>query len=188
MRVRVVGPLILAAAMLVSVGGLAQSAGASGGGFNCSGTSGTMTATPGLLLFTGKPQTLTWSGASVTCSGGFVAAGNLTASMQTPQSVRCSGIIGLTDRGTGKVVWTSPSSMGKTTLKLNMTITSTSAHQTFGTLSGLVTTSGSNFAAGKTVSGTFTLNKGLHSTQSNGDCSTNSPLTTFPITAVSLHT
>jgi hypothetical protein len=78
--------------------------------------------------------------------------------------------------------------MGKTTLKLNMTITGTTGHTTTGTLSGLVTTTGSNFAAGKSVSGAFTLGKGLKSTGSGGDCTTNIPLTTFPITSISLHT
>ena len=188
MRVRVMGPLLLAAAMLVSVGGLAQTAGAAGGGFNCSGSGGTMTATPGLLLFTGAPQTLSWAQNGLTCTGGFVSHGNLTASMQTPKSVRCSGLVGIVDRGTARITWTAPAGMGKTTLKLNMTVTGSVGHSTTGTLSGLVTTTGSNFASGKTVSGAFTLGKGLRSTQSGGDCSTNIKLTTFPITSISLHT
>jgi hypothetical protein len=188
MRVRVMGPLVLAAAMLVSVGGLAQSAGAAGGGFNCNGAGGTMTASPGLLLFTGHPQTLSWTQNGLNCTGGFVSHGNMTATMQTPKSVRCSGIVGIVDRGTAKITWTAPAGMGKTTLKLNMTITGTTGHTTTGTLSGLVTTTGSNFAAGKSVSGAFTLGKGLRSTGSGGDCSTNIPLITFPITSISLHT
>src|SRR4051812_19973174 len=87
MRVRVMGPLLMAAAMLVSVGGFAQSAGAAGGGFNCSGGGGTMTASPGLLLFSGKPQTLTWAQNGLSCTGGFVSNGNLKATMTTPKEV-----------------------------------------------------------------------------------------------------
>ena len=188
MRVRVMGPLLLAATMLVSVGGFAQSAGAAGGGFNCSGSGGTMTASPGLKLFSGAPQGLAWTQGGLSCTGGFVSAGNLKAAMQTPKAVRCSGIVGIVDRGTSTITWTAPAGMGKTTMKLNMTITSSVGHVTSGTLSGLVTTTGSNFASGKTVSGAFTLGKGLRSTQGGGDCTVNIPLTTFPITSMSLHT
>jgi hypothetical protein len=188
MRVRVMGPLLLAAAMLVSIGGFASSAGASGGGFNCSGSGGTMTASPGLELFSGKPQGLAWTQSGLSCTGGFVSAGNLKAGMQTPKAVRCSGIVGIVDRGTSTITWTAPAGMGKTTLKLNMTITSSVGHVTSGTLSGIVTTAGSNFASGKSVSGAFTLGKGLRSTQGGGDCTVNIPLTTFPITSFSLHT
>ena len=98
------------------------------------------------------------------------AAGNLTAKMQTPKAVHCSGIVGIVDAGTATIVWTNPANFGKTTMKLNMKITSTSGHVTSGTLSGVVTTAGSNFASGKAVTGAFTLGKGLHSTQSGGDC------------------
>lgn len=188
MRVRVMGPLVLAAAMLVSVGGLAQSAGAAGGGFSCSGAGGTMTANPGLLLFAGAPQQLSWAQNGLTCTGGFVSGGNLTATMATPKSVRCSGIVGIVDNGSGQIVWTSPANFGRTTMKLNMKITSTTGHSTVGTLSGIVTTTGSNFASGRTVTGAFALGKGLHSTQSGGDCSVTSKLITFPITSISLHT
>lgn len=187
MRVRVTGPL-LAAAMLVSIGGLAQSAGAAGGGFNCTGGGGTMVATPGVVLSTGQPQTLDWTQNGMTCTGGFVSAGNLKASMRTPKEVRCSGLVGIVDKGTARITWTAPAGMGKTTMKLNMTITGTVGHTTSGTLSGLVTTEGSNFASGKSVAGSFTLGKGLRSTQSGGDCSVNNRLKTFPITSISLHT
>jgi hypothetical protein len=186
---RVFGRLALAAALLVPVGVVtASSAGASGGGFACTGAGGTTTATPGLVLFTGHPQTLASTQHALNCTGGFVTHGNLTASVQTPQSVRCSGIVGLVDRGTAKITWTSPAGFGRSTLKLNMTITGSTGHTTSGTLSGAVTTTGSNFAAGKTVSGTFVLGKGLKSTNSGGDCTVNIPLTTFPITSISLHT
>jgi len=189
MSMRILGRLALAAALLVPVGVVtASTAGASGGGFHCSGGGGTTTMSPGLLLFTGHPQTITSTQNGLVCTGGFVDHGNLTASEQTPQSVRCSGIVGLVDRGTAKIVWTSPAGFGKTTLKLNMTITGTSGHTTSGTLSGVVTTTGSNFAAGKAVSGAFVLGKGLKSTNSGGDCTVNIPLTTFPITSISLHT
>ena len=188
MRVRVLGRLALATAMLVSVGGLAQQAGASGGGFSCSGAGGTMTASPGLLLSSGKPQTLSWVQNGMACTGGFVTGGNLTASMQTPQSVRCSGIIGLNDKGTGRIVWKASDQNGKTTLKLNMKITSTSGQTTSGTLAGVVTTAGSNFASGKAVSGAFVLHKGLRAINSGGNCTGTTPLTNFPIDSISLHT
>jgi hypothetical protein len=182
------GPLLLAAAMLVSVVGLAAPAGAGGGSFNCSGAGGQVTASPGLKLFDGQSNTLSWAQSGLSCTGGFTSAGNLTAKMQTPKAVRCSGIVGIVDAGTATIVWTNPANFGKTTMKLNMKITSTSGHVTSGTLSGVVTTAGSNFASGKAVTGAFTLGKGLHSTQSGGDCTVTTQLTTFPITAMSLHT
>ena len=188
MRVRVMGPLLLSAALLVSVVGLAAPAGAGGGSFNCSGSGGTMTASPGLKLFDGQSNTLSWTQSGLACTGGFTAAGNLTAKMQTPKAVQCSGIVGIVDAGTATIVWTNPANFGKTTMKLNMKITSTSGHVTSGTLSGVVTTAGSNFASGKAVTGAFTLGKGLHSTQSGGDCTVTTQLKNFPITAISLHT
>ena len=85
-----------------------------------------MTASPGLKLFAGQSNALSWTQNGLSCTGGFVSAGNLTAHNQTPKAVRCSGIIGIVDAGTATIVWTSPANMGKTTMKLNMKITSTS--------------------------------------------------------------
>src|SRR6476469_6058644 len=104
MRVRVMGPLLLSAALLVSVVGLAAPAGAGGGGFSCSGAGGTMTASPGLKLFAGQSNALSWTQNGLSCTGGFVSAGNLTAHNQTPKAVRCSGIIGIVDAGTATIV------------------------------------------------------------------------------------
>jgi hypothetical protein len=184
---RILGRLAMAAALLVPVGIVAAgSASASGGGFNCSGTSGTATATPGLLLSTGKPQQTAISSSGLTCTGGFVTGGRLKASIQTT-TTNCAGLVGKTSNGAGTLTWTD-AGMGKSTAKLNFKVTSSVGHVTSGTITGVITTSGSNLAAGKAVSGAFTLNKGLRSTASGGDCTVTIPLTSFGITAISLHT
>jgi hypothetical protein len=185
---RIFGRLAMAAALLVPVGIVAAgSAGASGGGFACSGGGGTVTASPGFLLTTSKPQTVAVSQSALACTGGFVTSGNLSASGQTP-TVRCSGMVGASAKGAGTLTWTAPANMGKSTAKLNFTVTGTAGHTTSGTISGKVTTSGSNLASGKTITGAFVLNKGLRSTASGGDCSVTSSLTSFGITSISLHT
>ena len=185
---RILGRLAMAAALLVPGSmALASHAGASGGGFSCSGTTGSLTATPGFLLSNSGPQTLKVVSNGLTCTGGFVTGGNLVGSLQTAD-YRCGSIIGHNGNGTGTLTWTSPANMGKTTAKLNFKFTGTSGHTTTGTISGVVTTNGSNLAAGKAITGAFTLNKGLRSTASGGDCTVTKRLKNFGVTAISLHT
>lgn len=185
---RILGRLAMAAALLVPVGIVAAGqAGAAGGGFNCHGAAGTVSASPGLLLSSSRPQTLGVSSTGLSCSGGFVTGGNLSASLQTP-NVRCSGMVGKSGNGSGTLTWTAPANMGKSTAKLNFKVTGTVAHTTTGTITGTVTTSGSNLGSGKAISGSFTLNKGLKPTAQGGDCSVTSPITSFGITAIALKT
>ncbi len=185
---RILGRLAMAAALLIPAGVVVAqtTAHAAGGGFNCTGGGGTATFSPGLLLSTGRPQTVSVHQSGLTCTGGFVTGGSLSASMQTP-SVRCSGMVGSTASGSGTATWTD-AGMGKSTMKFNMKVTGSTGHTTTGTISGLVTTSGSNLASGKTISGTFTLGKGLKSTNSGGDCTVTIPLSNFGLTAIAFHT
>ena len=160
---------------------------AAGGGFSCSGSGGTATFTPGLLLKTSLPQQAKASQGGLACTGGYVTAGKVVIKVATPD-VRCSGLVNAIDKGTATATWSAPLNMGTSTLKMNLKVTSSTGHSTTGTLTGLVTTTGSNLASGKAVAGTFTLNKGLLSTGQGGDCSINSPLTSFGITALAFHT
>jgi hypothetical protein len=185
---RILGRLALAAALLVPVGVIAAgSASASGGGFNCSSTLGNATATSGLLLSSGRSQQWSLSSAGLTCTGGFVTGGRLKASMQTT-TTNCAGLVGKTSNGSGVLTWTAPAGMGQSSAKLNFKVTGSTGHETHGTITGVVTTSGSNLAAGKAVSGAFSLNKGLQSVASGGDCTVTVPLTSFGLNSISLHT
>ena len=185
---RILGRLAMAAALLVPVGMVAAgSASASGGGFSCSGTTGSATATPGLLLSTGKPQQWAISANGLACTGGFVTSGRLKASLQTT-TTNCAGLVGKTSNGAGTLTWTAPAGMGSSTAKLNFKVTGSTGQETHGTITGVVTTSGSNLAAGKPIAGAFSLNKGLKSVASGGNCTVTIPLTSFGINSISLHT
>ena len=167
-------------------------AGAAGGGFSCSGSGGTITSTPGLLLRSSAPQQIKGGQGGLTCSGGYVTAGKLKLAVSTPD-VRCSGLIynnttKVIAKGTASTTWSAPVNMGGSTMKFNMKVTSSTGHTTTGTISGVVTTTGSALASGKPIVGNFVLNKGLSSTGNGGDCSVTSPLTTFNFTSLSFHT
>lgn len=162
-------------------------ASAGGGGFSCSGSGGQATFTPGLLLKSSLPQQVRASQGGLVCTGGYVTGGKVVIKVATPD-VRCSGLVNAIDKGTATATWSTPLNMGTSTMKMNLKVTSSVGHTTTGTLTGIVTTTGSNLAAGKAITGTFTLNKGLLSTGQGGDCSINSPLTSFGITALAFRT
>lgn len=190
---RVFKALGLAIAMIAAICVVsAAPATAAGGGFSCSGSGGTLTATPGLLLRNSAPQSIKGGQGGLACTGGYVTAGKLKIAVTTP-NVRCSGLIyNLTTKaqakGTAYTTWSAPLNMGGSTFKFNMKFVSTVGHTTTGTISGVVTTTGSSLAAGKPIVGTFVLNKGLKSTGLGGDCSITSPLTTFNFTSLAFHT
>ena len=84
------------------------------------------------------------------CSGFGIAGsttGALTFSVQTPSHVTCQSIIGKQDNGNGKIVWTTSSHNGSTTLKAGIKITG----PTTATLTGTVTTSAGNYLKGEHV-------------------------------------
>jgi len=185
---RVFKALGLAIALVAAMFAVSSTtAGAAGGGFSCSGAGGQVTSTPGLLLKVSLPQHIHASQGNLACTGGAVTGGRVSVDVSSPD-VRCAGMIGTTSRGTAKATWSTPSHMGISTFKLNLKVTATTGHTTTGTISGSVTQTGSALASGKAVVGSFTLNKGLNSTANGGDCSINSPLTTFGITALAFHT
>ncbi|MCU1351553.1 MAG: hypothetical protein JWM05_762 [Acidimicrobiales bacterium] len=176
----------MAAALVAAMCAVSSTtAGAAGGGFNCTSSSGSVSFNPGLLLKTAKPQKI-GAASTVACTGGFVDGGSVTASVSSP-NVRCAGLVGKSSAGTGKAVWSTPG-MGKSTMKLVLKITSTGTHTASGVITGRVTTTGSNLGSGKAISGTFTIDKGLSSTLNGGDCTVTIPLTSAGITALAFHT
>lgn len=187
---RVLGRLAMATALLIPIGVLSATAASAGpGAFDCTGTTGTVTASPGLLLASSAPQKMATSSAAVTCTGGFVTGGTLSGTAQTP-TVRCTNLVGQKAAGTAKIVWNTSDHAGTTTLKLNLKFTASAGHSTDGKFVGLVTTSGGNLFAGRSITGTFTLGKGLSSINADdpGDCSATQRLKSFPITALEIKT
>lgn len=185
---RILGRLALATALLAPAGLITiQSASAVGGGFNCTGSSGTVALDNGLSLRTARVSTVTVTAPGLTCTGGQVTAGGLTARLRMDKAVECSGWVGLKNAGTGTATWTLPVQMGTTTMNLGFKVTATAGHVTSGTISGRVT-GNQQVGSGKGISGTFSLNKGLKSTASGGDCTVTGKLKNFGITAINIKT
>lgn len=168
---------------LIAVGN--TTANASGGDFSCSGT-GNLAFSPGLLLKTGNPQAITASSNNLVCTGGQVTAGTVAIKLATP-NIRCGGFVGSKASGYATATWTAPAGMGTTTMKLQFLPLSTSGHTTSGKIYGSVTTTGSNLASGGTIKGNFSINKGMNSVASGGDCTVTIPLKTAGLT-LAFHT
>jgi hypothetical protein len=180
--------VMLVLALLVPAGVLAASPADAGlGAAFCSGSSGTLTATPGLVLTAKKPQTYAMSSVPLTCTGGFVDAGTVTGSFRSSTEVRCGSVFGVKNAGTATFTWTAPGGMGKTTAKLNLKLTSTDATSTTGTFAGITTTTGSGLFKDDGISGSITLGKSLLPAAQGGSCTVTIPITSFPITAITLN-
>lgn len=185
---RILGRFALAAALLAPAGLITvQSASAAGGGFNCTGSSGSVVLDRGLSLQTDRSSVMTVTAPGLTCTGGQVTAGALSATLKTP-AVSCAKWVGAKNVGTGTATWSAPVQMGKTTMALQFKVTATAGHVTSGTILGKVIGAQDQVGTGKGIAGTFSLNKGLKSTASGGDCTLLGRLKTFGITAINIKT
>ncbi len=180
------GRLLMAAALVVPVAGIvsAQSAGAVQGGqgsFNCSSTSGSFAARPGLLLGQKTNQRLT-ADSTVTCTGGFVTGGaahlNVNEERMSCPSLAKGPAQGL--NGNIRVIWNKADKAGQSLLTVNLKVTATSGHTTSGTITGTVRFGA--LAVGKAITGSFAINKGLNSVPNGGNCAALKRLTSAGLT------
>jgi hypothetical protein len=165
-----VGPLVIQAPNLPSMA-------------TCVLDSGSMTATPGLLLTDARPQTLALAATLKSCTGPYVSSGRISFSMRTPSEARCQSLVNMQNGGNGKITWTAPLGMGTAGASLRIIITSTSGHVTQASFFGIVT-SRSNFLTGRHISGNVTLQRGLNPLASGGDCNLETPIANFPVSAL----
>ena len=87
--------------------------------------------------------------------------------------------------GSGTITWTSPLGMGKSSATVRFVITATTGHSTRVHLYGTVT-SQANVFTGNHLSGNLTLDKGVGSPSTGGDCTVTQRLKAFGVTAAAL--
>ena len=151
----------------------------------CSASSGSLTATPGLVLATAKPQTLTLNVPLGSCSGTWVAAGRIQTSVRSSTPINCRTSLNVTNGGPVNFTWTVPGGMGKSAGSIRLVITSTTGHQTHVHFYGEVN-SKANIFTGRHITGNMTLDHGLAPVAGGGDCTVTNPITAFGVTAFSL--
>jgi hypothetical protein len=152
---------------------------------NCSGSTGTVTASPGFLYTGANPQTIALNTTLGFCSGPYVSSAHVVMSFHSQTAISCQSAFNVNNGGFGTITWTSPGGMGKSSASMVFVITSTSGHTTKVHYSGTVT-SLANVFTGNHLSGNLTLNRGLHTVAGGGDCSATQPLTSFSVSAASL--
>jgi hypothetical protein len=150
---------------------------------SCRGTTGVVTITPGIVLSTPKTRTITLNSRLATCTGPYVANGNISFSMHSALPVTCQTPAHLTVNGAGTITWTAPAGMGTANAEMHFVVTSTSGHVTHVHITGVVK-SKSNLFTERTFAGDITLNRGLHATASGGDCTVTIGLHTMSVTAI----
>jgi uncharacterized protein (DUF2147 family) len=151
----------------------------------CTGNAGTVNVSPGLVFTTKDPQTIALNTTLSSCSGPYVTSARIVVSFRSSQPINCQNAINVTSGGSGTITWPSPAGMGKSSATVRFVITSTTGHTTQVHYYGDVT-SQANVFTGRHLSGNLTLNKGLKTAGSGGDCSNTVPLKSFAVTAASL--
>jgi hypothetical protein len=151
----------------------------------CHGTTGTLTATPGLQLTAAQRQSFAFTATLSGCTGPYVQKATLSASFRTP-TMSCSNAIGRAGDGSGTLRWTAPGGLGTSSISIHFTISSTAGHVTLAKFHGAVT-SRSNLFSDAHVGGTVILNRGLASSGSGGNCPASGRLETFAVTTILLN-
>jgi hypothetical protein len=151
----------------------------------CTGSAGSVGASPGLLYSTSKPQTITLASTMSSCTGPYVTAARISFSFRSSTAINCQNAINVTSGGSGTLFWPAPGGMGKSAATLRFVITSSSGHVTKVHFYGDVTSKANVFTSAH-VSGNITLNRGLQSVADGGDCSTTSPLASFGVTSITM--
>jgi hypothetical protein len=150
---------------------------------SCHGSTGTVQLTHGLFLAASQTQTIDLAATLGTCTGGYVSAGRVKASFRSTRPMTCQNAIGVSNGGSGTLTWTSPAGMGTAGATVRFVFASTSGHSTSVHFYGDVT-SHPNLFTGRHISGTITLNRGLKSAASGGDCRAAAALAKFNVTAI----
>jgi titin len=168
-----------------TVGPLVVTPPASGNLASCSGNSGIVRVSPGLLLAVAKPHTFTLAATLGSCSGPYVRAAQISVSFHTKRAISCRTAIGAPNGGSGTLSWTSPVGLGTSSASIQLVIDSTNGHTTDARFSGRIT-SQSNVFSNAQVTGVLVLKRGLAATTSGGDCSTATHLDGFSLTSATM--
>ena len=152
---------------------------------SCSGSTGSVGVSPGLLYSSSQTQTFALASTIGSCTGPYVTSARISISFRSATGISCQNAINAISSGSGSIFWPSPRGMGKSAVTLRFVITSTSGHATNVHFYGDVR-SAANVFTGAHVSGNLTMDRGLNSGANGGDCSKTSPLTSFGITAITM--
>jgi hypothetical protein len=151
----------------------------------CSGHRGSVHATPGLLLALPVANSFMLGATFGSCSGPYVHAAGLSVSFRPKSTLSCQSAIGAQIGGTGTLTWTAPIGLGTSGATIRLVLGSTVGHTTTAHFSGTVTSHASVFS-GAHVTGTLTLQRGLHAAAAGGDCTTSKWLGNFSVTSASM--
>ena len=185
---KVLGRLVMAAALIVPVGVVAAtSAGAAPNPNHATcasvGTAGTLTSTTkngqkggGLLYVKKAPQQYTVA-SSGTCTGNVVTTYSLKAKVTTATAVNCQNINLTTLGGSGTFKW--ETDMGSSTANIHVQWTGKTSLKFQGDV--VSTNSSTNVFKGQHIKGTITTATSLNATANGGNCSSTVPLTVFHI-------
>jgi len=152
---------------------------------SCTGKHGTLTIDPGMQQKTAEKHMLDLDATVGGCKGPYVNSASVSFSLHTKSAASCGSVVGLASSGPGTLRWTAPLGMGKSRATIQLKITGTGDHQTKVTYFGTVT-SGNNIFRGAHVKGTMTLGRGFHASSAGGDCGSKTPLSSLPVTAMTL--
>ncbi|MGO9873668.1 MAG: fibronectin type III domain-containing protein [Acidimicrobiia bacterium] len=152
---------------------------------SCSGNSGIVRVSPGLLLATAEPHTVVLQTTLGSCSGPYVRAAQISVSFRTKRAMSCRSAIGVPSGGSGTLTWTSPVGLGTSGASIQLVFGSTNGHTTTAQFFGVVR-SQSNVFSDAHVTGTLVLNRGLAATTSGGDCASGTRLGGFSVTSASM--
>jgi hypothetical protein len=166
------GPVVIAAVNTQSV-------------TTCRGNRGNVHATPGLLLSLPVPNSFTLGAAFNSCSGPYVQAAGIAISFRTKSALSCQSVIGTQIGGAGTLTWKAPVGLGTSGASIRFVLGSTIGHHTTAHFSGTVTSHASVFS-GAHISGTLTLQRGLHAAAAGGDCAPSKWLGSFSVTSASM--
>jgi hypothetical protein len=152
---------------------------------SCTGNRGAMTIDPGMQQKAAQSHTLDLSATFTSCKGPYVSSARASFSLRTKRVASCGSAVGLISSGPGTLFWTAPAGMGKSAATIQLKITATGNHVTKATYFGTIT-SGNSIFKGAHVKGALTLGRGFHASSAGGDCSSQTPLGSLPVTAMTL--
>jgi titin len=152
---------------------------------SCSGNRGTMKIDPGMQQKAAETHVFDLAATLGPCKGPYVNSARVSFPLRTKRAASCGSVVGLVSSGAGTVFWTAPQGMGKSQATIQLKITATGDHVTKATYFGTVT-SGNGIFKGAHVKGTLTLGRGFHASSTGGDCGSKTPLSSLPVTAMTL--
>jgi hypothetical protein len=114
-----------------------------------------------------------------------VQAAAIAVSFRTKSALSCQSVIGARIGGSGTLTWKAPVGLGTSGASIQLVLGSTNGHTTTAHFTGTVTTHASVFS-GEHVTGTLTLERGLHASTAGGDCTPSKWLGSFSVTSANM--